>query len=133
MFKSLNIYSGSSDGLAAALTNPTELSFRKRKIVNHYPVTDKTGRVWADAEAAYKAYKTGNLNRDKAIMTRIIVCKLQQHPRLTRTITKRGGVAWLETCSHIVGVRNSRWEGKGKASNFIACLIDAYIIVMRSC
>ena len=63
-------------------------------------------------------------------MTRIIAAKLRQYPRLAQHITARGGVEWLETCSHIVGVKNSRWEGVGRESNFISCLIAAYEIVV---
>lgn len=123
----INIWSGSKElnGFASALTNPTELAKRKGNLVNSYPVNFR-GKIYVDAESAYKFYKTGNLTNDMTIMTGIIIAKLQQHPRLKLTITKLGGVLWLESCSHIVGVKNSRWEGKGINSNFIICLINAY-------
>lgn len=123
----INIWSGSNVRLGAALTNPTGLSFRKGKIKFHYPVEFR-GQLFPDAEAAYKHYKTGSLKEDMAIMTGIIVAKLQQHPRLFEAIATNGGVAWLERCSHKV-VGNLRWEGMGRNSNFILCLIRAYAIV----
>ncbi|MFB2970377.1 hypothetical protein ACE1CD_15495 [Aerosakkonema sp. BLCC-F183] len=123
----INIWSGSKVPLGAALTNPTELSFRKRKIKFHYPIEFR-GRAFADAEAAYKHYKTGDLREDMAIMTEIIVAKLQQHPKLFNAIAANGGIEWLEQCSHRV-VGNVRWEGVGRESNFIVCLIRAYAIV----
>ena len=126
--KEINIWSGCSIGIVAALTNPTELAFRKGNLKNHYPV-EFNGKVFRDAEAAYQNHKFGHLQQDMTIMTEIIVAKLQQHPRLLKTIAKYGGVAWLEQCNHIVGVRGSRWEGLGRKSNFIQCLISAYILV----
>lgn len=59
-------------------------------------------------------------------MVRVIAAKLQQHPELIRGIDERGGAAFLEDCIHLVGVRNSRWEGRGVESRFIRCLITAY-------
>ncbi len=126
--KVINIWSGCDIGIGAALTNPTELAFRKGKLKNHYPV-EFNGKVFRDAESAYQKHKIGHLQQDMTIMTKIIVAKLQQHPGLLKIIAKYGGVAWLEQCSHIVGVRGSRWEGVGRKSNFIQCLISAYILV----
>lgn len=123
----INIWSGSNVPLGAALTNPTELSFRKGKIKHHYPVKFRN-QVFADAEAAYQHYKTGDLEEDMAVMTKIIVAKLQQYPKLFNAIALSGSVKWLEQCSHKV-VGNSRWEGVGRNSNFIVCLIRAYLVV----
>ncbi|MDQ2096780.1 MAG: hypothetical protein QQW96_03935 [Tychonema bourrellyi B0820] len=120
----INIWSGCDIGIGAALTNPTQRSFRKNKIKNHYPVTFRNV-VFPDAESAYEEYKTNDLQQDIETMTEIIVCKLNQHPRLLEGITQRGGVEWLKRCRHIVGVKNSRWEGQGMESNFILCLIYA--------
>jgi len=124
----INIYSGSNqeNGLAAALTNPTELAFTKGNITKHYPV-QFMNIVFADAEAAYKHFKTGDLAADKKLMTRIIACKLDQHPELVKAIACRGGLAWLEECCcHITAANNPRWEGYGRDSNFIDCLAKAY-------
>ena len=64
-------------------------------------------------------------------MVRIIALKLKQHPELVEGITARGGVAYLERCDHLVGVKGSRWEGRGKESRFIRCLIAAFETVLR--
>lgn len=122
----MNISSRATDPLLSALTNPTELARKKGNLTRAYPVTDKTGRRWPDAEAAYKAYKTGDTPRDERIMVRIVAAKLEQHPELLAGVRARGGVAFLESCSHLVGVRGSRWEGRGRESRFIRCLIAAF-------
>jgi hypothetical protein len=125
-----NISASSKDSLGAVLTNPTELAFRKGNLKNHYPITDKSGKVWADVESAYKHYRTGDLEKDKAIMIKIIATKLRQYPAIVKAVKSRGGIDWLKSCSHIIGVRNSRWEGVGMESNFIVCLVTAYEIVL---
>ena len=127
----MNISSRSPDPLLAALTNPTELAWRKENVPRAYPLVDKTGRVWRDAEAAYKAFETGDTPRDERVMVRIIALKLKQHPALVEGITARGGSAYLERCDHLVGVKGSRWEGRGKESRFIRCLIAAFETVLR--
>jgi hypothetical protein len=102
----INIWSACDVGIGAALTNPTELASRKNKIKNHYPVTFR-GVIFCDAESTYHEYKTRELQECIEILTDIIVCKLQQHPRLFEAITQRGGVELLKRCRHIVGVKNS--------------------------
>ncbi len=127
----MNISSRSTDPFLASLTNPTELARRKGKLSHSYPVIDKTGKRWADSEAAYKAFKTGDTPRDERVMVRIIKAKLEQHPQLIEGIKERGGVAFSERCAHLVGVRNSRWEGYGRESRFIRCLIAAFEAVLE--
>ena len=122
----MNISSRATDPLLAALTNPTELAKRKGKLAHAYPVIDKNGKRWPDSEAAYKAFKTGDTPHDEQVMVRIIAAKLRQHPELVEGVKERGGVAFLERCTHLVGVRHSRWEGYGRESRFIRCLIAAY-------
>ena len=122
----MNISSRSTDPFLAALTNPTERARRKGRLARSYPVVDKTGKVWPDSEAAYKAFKTGDTPHDERVMVRIIAAKLQQHHELVTRISGRGGVTFLERCDHLVGVKNSRWEGRGRESRFIRCLIAAY-------
>ena len=122
----MNISSRSHDSLLAALTNPTELARRKGNLRRSYPVVDTTGKRWADSEAAYKAFKSGDTPRDERVMVRIISAKLEQHPELVAGIGARGGVSFLERCDHLVGVRGSRWEGRGRESRFIRCLIAAF-------
>ncbi len=80
----MNISSRATDPLLAALTNPTELARRKGKLARSYPVTDKNGKRWPDSGAAYKAFKTGDTQRDEQVMVRIIAAKLRQHPELVR-------------------------------------------------
>lgn len=127
----MNISSRATDPFLAALTNPTELAKRKGNLRRSYPVTDKTGRLWPDSEAAYKAFKTGDTPHDERVMVRIIKAKLLQHPELVQGIKARGETAFLEGCSHRVGVKNSRWEGRGRESRFIRCLIAAFEGVAR--
>ncbi len=122
----MNISSRSNDPLLAALTNPTELAKRKGNLRRSYPVVDTTGKRWPDSKAAYKAFKTGDTSRDERVMVRIIAAKLEQHPELVAGIGARGGVAYLERCDHLDGVRGSRWEGRGRDSRFIRCLIAAF-------
>ena len=57
----INIWSGSDIGIGAALTNPTELAFRKGNIKNRYPVTFR-GVNFRDAESAYQEYKSRDMH-----------------------------------------------------------------------
>jgi len=130
----MNIYSGSREGhgLAAALTNPTELSFKKGTVHQHYPVRFRVVD-YVDAELAYNAWKEEvgwrNMPALEILVAEIIACKLRQHPRLVKAISKHGGVAWLETCEHQTFGRTQsfkRWEGNGRQSAFLRALIIAY-------
>lgn len=115
----INISTRSSDKLGRALTNPTWGSM-------------KDGAKYFDVESAYKTSKSKNSNPQEALredmntMYTLIVKKLQQNPELVQQITDRGGVKFLEASEHTIGVRGSRWEGKGTNSNFIQVLIEAY-------
>lgn len=123
----INIYSG-ADALGAALTNPTELAFRKGALTTRYPVTF-ANRAWPDAEAAYLTLKTGNACDDDRLMADIIAAKLRQHPGLKAAIAERGGVFFLERCTHFTQARSERfqsWEGEGRSSRFIRNLIAGY-------
>lgn len=124
-----NIYSGSmdGDGIAAALTNPTELSFRRGAIRHKYPVTFR-GQSWPDAEEAYQAAKGPGIDRDD-IMVEIICQKLLLYPHLAGAIRAMGGTPFLRKCRHETGARSAsarRWEGAGESSRFIRNLIAAY-------
>ena len=125
----INIWSGSDIGLGAALTNPTELAFLKGKLKNHYPVIFNN-QTFVDAEAVYQKFKSDQALENFELMTAILVAKLEQYPRLFGAIERNGGVTWLEKCSHIVGAKNRYWEGKGRSSKFISCLISAYEILV---
>jgi hypothetical protein len=59
-------------------------------------------------------------------MYKLQMKKFKAHPELIKEITDRGGVAFLSASEHTVGVKGSRWEGKGTNSNFIKVLIKSY-------
>lgn len=124
-----NIWSGSGDGdgTAAALTNPTEISFRKGSIRRHYPVS-YGGREWLDAEEAYQGNKGPGSDRDE-VMVEVIVAKLLTYPHLGDAVRVMGGLPFLRKCRHETGARTPslrRWEGKGEGSRFLRNLMAAY-------
>jgi O-acetyl-ADP-ribose deacetylase (regulator of RNase III) len=125
--KRVNISSYSGGGIAA-LTNPTELAAKKKKISKHYPVLFNS-TVYADAEQAYQTEKYNVENNHAAredLMTEIITAKLRQYYDLVGFITKQGGLAWLEVATHLVTRKPNPWEGVGNDSAFIRCLTKAY-------
>ncbi|URD53579.1 hypothetical protein [Chroococcidiopsis sp. CCNUC1] len=145
----INISSGSQDPLGAALTNPTVKSKAKGRIQGDYPVSfrdnpevkagtygpetysqDKPAGVpFASAEQAYQHYKTGlPLGEERIeLMAEIIQAKLEQHPKLYQAIASRGGVQWLENCTHYVtATHDSYWEGRGDRSPFLRALMRGY-------
>ncbi|PSM47524.1 hypothetical protein C7Y66_19280 [Chroococcidiopsis sp. CCALA 051] len=145
----INISSGSQDPLGAALTNPTVKSKAKGRIQGNYPVSfrdnpevkagtygpetysqDKPAGVpFASAEQAYQHYKTAlPLGEERIVlMAEIIQAKLEQHPKLYQAIASRGGVQWLENCTHYVtATHNSYWEGRGDRSPFLRALMIGY-------
>ena len=121
----INISSYSNDWLGRALTNPT---WGSKKIDN---------KVYFDVETQYKKNKSNNLDYNKRMledmitMLKLIIIKFNKHPELLYEINNRGGLFFLEKCSHNVGVKNSRWEGSGKNSKFIVVLCKAYEIVNK--
>lgn len=151
----VNIGSRSSDPLGAALTNPTVKAKELGNIKGDYPVSFQdnpfvaAGRcaaeVWTQdkpdgvpfvsAEQAYQHYKdTVPIGEARVqLMAEIIEAKLTQHPKLFEAIAARGGVEWLESCTHYVtSNKDNYWEGKGKDSPFIGALIDAYSKVLET-
>ena len=122
--------SSNAKGLAAALTNPTELAKSKGNLVQSYPVEFR-GTTYKDAEAAYQALKN-TATKDEGpnstynLMVDIIKAKLQQHPRLVSEITKKGGSAWILASTHQPTKQNSVWETGGK-NWFIKALNQAYL------
>jgi hypothetical protein len=151
----VNIGSRSSDPLGAAMTNPTVKAKELGKIQGEYPVSfrdnaavpagkygpetysqDKpAGIPFVSAEQAYQHYKTTVPLGEPRIqlMAEIIQAKLEQHPKLFAAITQRGGVEWLENCTHYVtSARDNYWEGKGKESPFIHALIEGYSKVLEN-
>lgn len=123
----MNIFSGES-GLAAALTNPTELARSKGTITRAYPVRI-AGKLYPDAEAAYQFLKVGDMQQDDELMVRIIATKFRQHAILFEAVRKRGGAEFLKGCSHFTGAKTAgfrSWEGEGLASRFIRNLVAGY-------
>jgi O-acetyl-ADP-ribose deacetylase (regulator of RNase III) len=142
----INIGSRSPDPLGAALSNPTVKAKELGNINGDYPVSlgdnaavpagkygqetytqDKPAGVpFLSAEQAYQHYKQTVPQGEQRVqlMAEIIQAKLEQHPKLFEAITQRGGVEWLENCTHYVtSSRDNYWEGKGKDSPFIRALI----------
>jgi hypothetical protein len=122
--------SSNSKGLAAALTNPTELAKRKGNLTESYPVTFN-GVTYKDAEEAYQKnkgkYKPEGLDKGSTydLMVQILKAKLQQHPRLVEEIIKAGGQEWLSKATHQPTNKNTVWETGGQ-NLFITALQDAY-------
>lgn len=127
--------SSNAKGLAAALTNPTELAKYKGNLTQSYPITFK-GKTYKDSEEAYQALKStatkdDGPNNTYNLMVDIIKAKLEQHPRLITEITNQGGSAWVLSSTHQPTRQNSVWETGGK-NWFIKALNDAYIAVTPS-
>jgi hypothetical protein len=122
--KGINIFSKSSETLGKRLTNP-----------NWY------AKDLMDVEAPYKAnaskIKAPQLNADEALqydmnlMYNLQVQKFRKNPELIDEINQVGGLEFIKQSSHIVGVKNSRWEGKGMDSNFIKVLAKSYETVAK--
>ena len=127
----MNIFSGSrdGDGLAASLTNPTEISRRKGTITRAFPVQFREHQ-WADAEEAFLTLRKGlTVETADQLMADIITAKFQQHPQLAQAVAGKGGVPFLEGCRHVTGARSVSfrlWEGFGRRSRFIRNLIAGF-------
>jgi len=125
--------SSNAKGLAAALTNPTELAKSKGNLAESYPITFN-GKNYKDVEAAYQALKDKSEARTKPtkensnnyrLMVDLISAKLEQHPRLISSITEKGGVDWISSSTHQPTKQNTVWETGGQ-DWFIESLADAY-------
>jgi len=118
----INICSTSDDELGRALTNPVWGS-------------KKDGKNYYDVESNYRKRKStlllpdGRMLQDMVTMVKLIVVKFKQNPELIDEIDKRGGEVFLQNCSHLIGIKRSRWEGVGEKSNFINVLVTAYKII----
>jgi hypothetical protein len=120
----INISSRATDKLGKRLTNP-----------NWY------AKDLMDVEAPYKAnaskIKAPHLNAEEALkydmnlMYKLQVQKFQKNPELIDEINERGGLEFIKQSSHVIGVKNSRWEGEGMNSNFIKVLSRSYTTVAK--
>lgn len=123
----INIFSGEI-GLGAALTNPTELAKSKGKLNKSYPVVFEN-KKYPDAETAYLLLKTEDAQANDHMMVCVIAQKFIQHPTLFEEVVQRGGLQFLEQCSHFTYAKSESaksWEGAGKESRFIRNLITAF-------
>jgi hypothetical protein len=94
-----------------------------------------------DVESAYKAnaskVKAPELNAEEALrydmnlMYKLQLRKFRQNPELIDEINEQGGLEFIKKSSHIVGVKDSRWEGVGMESNFIKVLAKSYETVSK--
>ncbi|HDR9105386.1 TPA: DUF4326 domain-containing protein [Burkholderia vietnamiensis] len=125
----INIWSG-APGLGGALTNMSERAREKGCIKHQYPVK-VNGVTYPDSEAAYQALKVpGEEEYNDGLMIDLIALKFAQNAKLYDLVTKNGGVAWLEKCSHFTQAKTERaqsWEGQGNGSRFIRNLIHGYL------
>ena len=121
-----NIWSGATDPVLAALTSSTDVAQRKGRLQQPIPVRDRHGRSWPSASAAFAAFKTGALDKDVAILAKILRARFEQHPWLADSVAERGGIDYLRSCSHLVGAYQSDWEGVGLDSPFIQALVAGY-------
>jgi hypothetical protein len=129
----INICSGAG-GLGSALTNPTELAFQKGALAQRYSIVFERRR-WPDVETAYLTLKrVDDIQGNDQLMAELIAAKFLQHPELFAQLIERGGVAFLERCSHFTQARTERfraWEGEGLASRFIRNLIAGFELAQR--
>lgn len=128
--------SSNAKGLAAALTNPTELAKSKDNLTQSYPI-EFNGKTYKDVESAYQSLKdksesqtkpTKENSKNYKLMVDLITAKLQQHPRLVSEITKQGGSAWILASTHQPTKANTVWETGGQ-NWFIEALNDAYLSI----
>jgi hypothetical protein len=139
--------SSNAKGLAAALTNPTELAKSKGNLKESYPVYfqwlnaegEAEDNNFKDVEQAYQTLKDNSEAKTKPnkensanykLMVELIKAKLKQHPRLVSEITNQGGSAWILSSTHQPTKQNSVWETDGQ-NWFIESLNDAYLSVAQ--
>lgn len=124
----VNLWSGAR-GIGGALTNMSERAREKGCIKHSYPVVIN-GVHYKDSEEAYQTLKfPGDDDYNDGLMIDIISLKFLQNHVLLDWVTKDGGVAWLEKCSHFTGAKSPRaqsWEGQGYDSRFIRNLVHGY-------
>ncbi len=127
----ITIGSNSKDGLGAALAPDTVKAKENGTVENDYSIRFNQN-IYPDAKQACLHQKqlqpqTSTLQ----IMTEVIQAKLEQHPRLTKEITIRGGVEWLNSCEAIGNSNNTGWDGIGNQSALINAIAQAYTNVIE--
>lgn len=120
----------SSDSLMLGwLTAPTEIAKRKGNLRTSFPITYH-GVEYPDVETAYQQNKPQTLVERTALMTHLLVLRFVRYPATAEAVKDSGGVPWLNDCEHRV-TGNKRWEGAGRESRYIRCLIAAYRCYME--
>ena len=91
---------------------------------------EKIKKSFIDKLDPEKAYEEEETWKEKEWITKVMECKFISNPFLYKEVKLRGGDEWLITCRHI-GDRRNKWEGDGAASDYIACLTEAFIRIDR--
>ena len=107
------------NSLSNRLTNPNWYSSIKTNVEELYKSkSSKNLKIELNPELA--------LRYDMNLMYQLQLIKFEANPELIDEINEQGGLTFLQNCSHIVNVPNSRWEGIGLESNFIKVLCKSY-------
>lgn len=97
--------------------------------INKYGSEANAKNAWGYSVESWYFANTWNFNYEQfqkeIIMYSLTREKLKKFPKLVEEINIRGGLEFLENCSHIVS-GNKNWEGKGYESNFIKILIFSF-------
>jgi len=121
-----NIWTGSR--MLAWLTAPTELAFRKSNMKAHYPIVYLSNQ-YADVEAAYQYHKRSSIyasiEKRYELMTELLVIRFIAYPKMLDLLLDLGGIEYLEKCEHRVYGKAVNWEGTGRGSGYVRCLINA--------
>lgn len=122
-----NIWSGSRT--LAWLTAPTELALRKGNMKKSYPIRYQ-GNLYNDAETLYQSLKRRNfeqltLEQLFELMITVLVLRFQTYPKQLEMLLDLGGIEFLVNCSHHVNGKQPNWEGNGRDSGYVRCLIRA--------
>jgi len=129
MHASVNIVHTSFDlqGLVAVLSPNTHLAKIKGRIKRNYPI-EVNGVTYIDVNEAFNSLFVGDKNKDILLMTDILIKKFDAYPILFDKVWELGGIEWLATCRHIKNDqwKSCFWQGFGKESNYVNCLISAY-------
>ncbi|NJN07482.1 MAG: ribonuclease HI family protein [Richelia sp. RM1_1_1] len=139
-----------ASGLGAVLSNATDFAKKSGKLENDYQVSingnpeaqagkygleshdfKPAGIPYNSAEHAYVHQSQVNPDKDPyKVMVEVLQAKIEQHPRLAKTITKKGGIDYLEN-AQIINEQDKQWEGKGKESKFVRALAEAYTNIVE--
>jgi hypothetical protein len=127
------------DGFPFALTNPTHTSPRGFEWSRKWSTSQAYWRSilangieykekwYKDVEEAYQKNKLKfplGAKRNK-FMLDLLVIKLKTYPILVEEIESRGGLHYLQKCTHSPTKKKSYWETTGE-NMFIVLLCEAY-------